>query len=138
MIARGQGGAIVNITSMNGVVAGPTSGAYAATKAGVALLTQQMALEWGRFRIRANSVAPGLIDAGMSARILADPAVRRAREQKIPLGRLGTGDDIARAVLFLASDEAAYVTGQNLLVDGGVTHSIIAQLPRPAHVERGQ
>jgi NAD(P)-dependent dehydrogenase (short-subunit alcohol dehydrogenase family) len=138
MIARGQGGAIVNITSMNGVVAGPTSGAYAATKAGVALLTQQMALEWGRFGIRANSVAPGLIDAGMSARILADPAVRRARAEKIPLGRLGTGDDIARAVLFLASDEAAYVTGQNLLVDGGVTHSIIAHLPRPAHVERGQ
>ena len=138
MIARGTGGAIVNVTSMNGIVAGPTSGAYAATKAGVALLTQQMALEWGRFGIRANSVAPGLIDAGMSARILADPAVRRAREEKIPLGRLGSGDDIARVVLFLASDEASYVTGQNLLVDGGVTHSIIAHLPRPASVERGQ
>ena len=136
MIARGQGGAIVNVTSMNGVVPGPNAGAYGATKAALALLTQQMALEWGRFRIRVNAVAPGLIDAGMGAPILADPEVRRARESKVPLGRLGTADDIARVVLFLASDDAAYVTGQNLLVDGGVTHSIIAQLPRPASGEK--
>lgn len=135
MIARGSGGAIVNITSMNGVVAGPNAGAYGATKAAVALLTQQMAIEWGRFGIRVNAVAPGLIDAGMGAPILADPEVRRARESKVPLGRVGGADDVARVVLFLASDEAAYVTGQNVLVDGGVTHSIIAQLPRPASVE---
>jgi NAD(P)-dependent dehydrogenase (short-subunit alcohol dehydrogenase family) len=81
-------------------------------------------------------VAPGLIDAGMSAPILADPELRRARESRVPLGRLGTADDIARVVLFLASDDAAYVTGQNLLVDGGVTHSIISHLPRPPSVEK--
>ena len=138
MIARGRGGAIVNVTSMNGVMPGPNAGAYGATKAAVALLTQQMALEWGRFGIRVNAVAPGLIDAGMSAPILADPDFRRARESKVPLGRLGSADDVARAVHFLASDEAAYVTGQNLLVDGGVTHSIIAHLPRPASVERAK
>lgn len=136
MIARGRGGAIVNVTSMNGVVAGPNAGAYGASKAGVALLTQQMAIEWGRFGIRVNAVAPGLIDAGMSAPIHADPELRRARESRVPIGRLGSADDVARAVLFLAGDEAAYITGQNLLVDGGVTHSIIAHLPRPASVER--
>jgi NAD(P)-dependent dehydrogenase (short-subunit alcohol dehydrogenase family) len=136
MIARGQGGAIVNVTSMNGVLPGPNAGAYGATKAAVALLTQQMAIEWGRFGLRVNAVAPGLIDAGMSAPILAEPEFRRAREAKVPLGRLGTADDVARAVLFLAGDDAAYVTGQNLLVDGGVTHSLIAHLPRPASVEK--
>jgi NAD(P)-dependent dehydrogenase (short-subunit alcohol dehydrogenase family) len=138
MIARGRGGAIVSITSMNGVVPGPNAGAYGATKAAVALLTQQMAVEWGRFGIRVNAVAPGLIDAGMSAPILAAPELRRARESKVPIGRLGSADDIARVVLFLASDAAAYVTGQNVLVDGGVTHSIISHLPRPASVEKAK
>ncbi len=134
-IGAGRGGAIVNVTSMNGVAAGPNAGAYGPSKAAVALLTAQMALEWGRFGIRVNAVAPGLIDAGMSAPIYADADVRAARESKVPLGRLGTAEDIARAVLFLASDDAAYVTGQNLLVDGGVTGSVIAHLPRPLAVD---
>lgn len=130
-------GTIVNITSMNGVAAGPNAGAYGATKAAVALLTSQMAIEWGPSSIRVNAVAPGLIDAGMSEPIYADPATRQARESKIPLGRLGTADDIASVVLFLASDEARYVHGQNIVVDGGVTGSVIAHLPRPAAVDRG-
>lgn len=135
MIAKGSG-AIVNVTSMNGVAPGPNAGAYGASKAGVALLTQQMALEWGPHGVRVNAVAPGLIDAGMSAPIYADAEIRRARESKVPLGRLGRAEDIAKAVLFLASDDASYVTGQNLLVDGGVTMGIIGQLPRPRSVER--
>lgn len=135
MIARGSG-CIVNVTSMNGVAPGPNAGAYGATKAGVALLTQQMALEWGPHGVRVNAVAPGLIDGGMSAPIYADETVRRARESKVPLGRLGRPEDIANTVLYLASDAAAYVTGQNLLVDGGVTMGIIGQLPRPQSVER--
>ncbi len=134
-IAAERPGVIVNVTSMNGVVAGPRGGAYGATKAAVALLTSQMAIEWGPHGIRVNAVAPGLIDAGMSAPIYADPATRQARESKVPLGRLGTGDDVARTVLFLASDDAAYITGQNILVDGGVTGSVIAHLPRPAAVD---
>lgn len=135
MLADG-GGAIVNVTSMNGVAPGPNAGAYGASKAGVALLTQQMALEWGPHGVRVNAVAPGLIDAGMSTPIYADPEMREARESKVPLGRLGRAEDVARAVLFLASEESAYVTGQNLLVDGGVTMGIIGQLPRPRSVER--
>ncbi|MDA8366204.1 MAG: SDR family NAD(P)-dependent oxidoreductase [Actinomycetota bacterium] len=134
-MAASGGGAIVNITSMNGVAPGPNAGAYGATKAGIALLTQQMAVEWGRYGIRVNCVAPGLINAGMSEPIFADSAVREARQSKVPLGRLGSGEDIASAVSFLASDQASYITGQNLLVDGGVTMSIIANLPRPESVD---
>lgn len=131
----GRPGVIVNITSMNGVAAGPNAGAYGATKAAVALLTSQMAIEWGPHSIRVNAVAPGLIDAGMSEPIYADPETRRARESKVPLGRLGTADDIADVVLFVASDAAGYLHGQNIVVDGGVTGSVIAHLPRPASVE---
>lgn len=133
MAAQG-GGSIVNITSMNGVAPGPGSGAYGATKAGLTLLTQQMAIEWAPMGVRVNAVAPGLINDGMSLPIYADQATRQARESKVPAGRLGTADDVAAAVLFLAGDQAAYITGQNLLVDGGVTMSMIANLPRPAAV----
>lgn len=134
-MAAGRPGVVVNLTSMNGVMAGPNAGAYGASKAAIALLTSQMAIEWGPHGIRVNAVAPGLIDAGMSAPIYADPATREARESKVPLGRLGTAKDIADVVLFLASDSAAYVHGQNIVVDGGVTGSVIAHLPRPASVD---
>lgn len=129
-----DGGSIVNIGSMNGVAPGPNAGAYGATKAGVHLLTQQMALEFAP-RIRVNAVAPGLIDAGMSAPIYSDPATRAAREAKVPLGRLGRGVDVARAALWLASGDAGYITGHVLVVDGGVTMAMIANLPRPAGVD---
>lgn len=135
MAAAGQGGAIVALTSINGVAPGPNAGAYGATKAAVALLMAQLAIEFGPDGVRANAVAPGLIDGGMSGPIYADGAVRAARSQRVPLGRLGTEDDIARAVLFLGSAEAAYVSGQELVVDGGVVPSIIAALPRPQTVD---
>ena len=129
-----HGGTIVNISSMNGVAAGPNSGAYGPTKAAIGLLTEQMALEWAP-TIRVNAVAPGLIDAGMSEPLYADPATRTARESRVPLGRLGQADDIAAAVLWLASDDAGYVTGQTLVVDGGVTGAILTTLPRPRSVD---
>lgn len=135
MIAAGRPGAIVTVTSMNGVAPGPNAGAYGATKAGIALLTQQMALEWGPRGIRVNAVAPGLIDAGMSEPIYADPEMRARRSARVPLGRLGTADEVADVVLFLLSDRAAYVNGVELLVDGGVTMSVIGTLPRPRSVD---
>jgi NAD(P)-dependent dehydrogenase (short-subunit alcohol dehydrogenase family) len=136
MRAEEIAGSIINITSMNGVAPGPNGGAYGATKSGIALLTQQMAIEWGPWGIRVNAVAPGMILAGMSEQVFADPVIREARESKVPLGRLGAAEDIAAMVAFLASDQASYVTGQNILVDGGVTMSIIANLPRPASVDK--
>jgi NAD(P)-dependent dehydrogenase (short-subunit alcohol dehydrogenase family) len=135
VIGAEQSGAIVAVTSMNGVAAGPNAGAYGATKAGIARLTTQMALEWGPLGIRANAVAPGLIDAGMSEPIYADPEIRRLRSERVPVGRLGTGADVASVVLFLLSAEASYVNGTELLVDGGVTGSVISSLPRPWSVD---
>lgn len=135
MIDGAVAGSIVTVTSMNGVAAGPNAGAYGATKAAVARLTQQMALEWGSHGIRCNAVAPGLIDAGMSAPIYADDAIRDARRTAVPLRRLGTDQEVADVVAFLLSDEASYVNATEVLVDGGVTASIIARLPRPADVD---
>lgn len=135
MIAAGKPGNIVSIASMNGVVPGPNSGAYTSTKAGIALLTKQMAVEWGPHGIRVNSIAPGLIDAGMSNVVHADLDIRREREARIPLRRLGTADDIANLVTFLASDASSYITGENILVDGGITMSILSTLPRPKSVD---
>jgi len=134
-IELGRPGVIVNVTSMNGVAAGPNAGAYGSSKAAIALLTSQMAIEWGPLGIRVNAVAPGLIDAGMSEPIYADQATRAARESKVPLRRLGRAEDVADMVMFLASERAAYVTGQNVMVDGGVTSSVIAHLPRPEAVD---
>jgi NAD(P)-dependent dehydrogenase (short-subunit alcohol dehydrogenase family) len=135
MMAAGRPGSIVAVTSMNGVAPGPNAGAYGATKAGVALLTKQMALEWGPHAIRANAVAPGLIDAGMSEPIYDDPDIRSRRTDRVPLRRLGTSADVARVVLFLLSGDAGYVSGTEVLVDGGVTNAIIATLPRPRSVD---
>ena len=135
MIEAGQHGSIVTVTSMNGVAPGPNSGAYGSTKAAVALLTQQMALEWGPFGIRANAIAPGLINAGMSEPIYADDEIRARRESSVPLRRLGAAEEVAAAALFLLSDAASYISGTELLVDGGVTMSVIASLPRPQSVD---
>jgi len=135
LVGEGRHGAIVNVTSMNGVMPGPNSGAYGPTKSAIGLLTKQMALEWGPLGIRVNAVAPGLIDAGMSSPIYADPQVRAMREGRVPLGRLGRADDVSRAVLWLLSDASEYITGDELLVDGGVTMSVIASLPRPQAVD---
>lgn len=124
-----SGGVIINVTSKNGIHPVPGTGAYGPSKAGVAMLTQIMALEWAHLGIRVNSVAPGALIDGMSAPLYADPADRAAREATIPAGRLGTAEDIAAAVAFLASERASYITGQNLVVDGGVTATILSGLP---------
>jgi NAD(P)-dependent dehydrogenase (short-subunit alcohol dehydrogenase family) len=124
------GGAIVNLASINAIHPSPNCGAYAAAKAGVMALTQHMSMEWGEYGIRVNAIAPGFIDAGMSKPFYENDTVRNNRAAAVPLGRLGTADDVARAVLFLASGEADYVTGQTLTVDGGVINSVLLHLPR--------
>jgi NAD(P)-dependent dehydrogenase (short-subunit alcohol dehydrogenase family) len=129
MAPRGRG-SIVNITSINAITPAPGSGAYPAAKAGLAALTEHMALEWGPLGLRVNCVAPGFIDAGMSAPIYANPKVRASRGGAVPMRRLGTADEVAQAVMFLASDAASYINGHQLAVDGGVVHSVLLQLPR--------
>lgn len=129
MLPRGSG-AIVNITSIGGINPAPGGGAYGATKSGLAALTQLMSVEWGPQGIRVNAVAPGFINAGMSAPFFEDAVVRDVRSSGVPLRRLGSAEDVAGAVMFLASDEASYMSGQQLIVDGGVTHAVLAALPR--------
>ena len=108
----------------------PDAGAYPASKAAVAKLTEQLALSLGPSGVRVNAVAPGFIDAGMSAPIYADPQVREVRGASVPLGRIGSAEDVAEIVAFLASDKAGYIHGQHILVDGGVFCSLKNHLPR--------
>lgn len=134
-MAAAGGGAIVNLASINGIAAAPNAGAYTTTKAGVVMLGEHMAMEWAGLGIRVNTVAPGLINAGMSDAIYADPEVRRLRESRVPLGRLGSAEDVAETVLFLGSEKAAYITGQMIAVDGGITKSTLLGLARPRSVD---
>ena len=116
------GGSIVNISSTAGLVGSPYSGAsYAATKGAVRLFTKATAIQYAKESIRCNSVHPGLLETPMTQDMLADAAHREERTQRIPLGRVGTAEDVANGVLYLASDEASFVTGSELVIDGGAT-----------------
>lgn len=123
LIAAGLPGAIVNISSTAGLVADASepSAHYNASKAGVLALTRQMAVEWAPHGIRANAVCPGVIDTPM-LRLMDDPAAGAAYlAAGVPQGRLGTADEVAAVITFLASDDASYLTGAAVPVDGGVT-----------------
>nr|WP_047165926.1 SDR family oxidoreductase [Sphingomonas sp. Y57] len=129
MVGRGSGH-VVSITSTNAYNPGPGSGAYPASKIALLQLMKQFALEYGEAGLRFNSIAPGFIDGGMSTPIYADPKVRAVRSAGVPLKRLGVPEDIAHAVLMLDAEESSYITGVDLLVDGGVTHAVLKNLPR--------
>ena len=116
------GGSIVNISSTAGLVGSPYSGAsYAATKGAVRLFTKATAIQYAKEGIRCNSVHPGLLETPMTQDMLADAVHREERTQRIPLGRVGTAEDVAYGVLYLASDESSFVTGSELVIDGGAT-----------------
>ena len=115
------GGAIVNTASISGTRPAAGEGPYAAAKAAVAALTATAALEYGP-RIRVNAVAPGMIDTALTQPLLqVFPEQRERFERDTPIGRVGTPEDVADVVVFLCSDMARFVTGQNLIVDGGLT-----------------
>ena len=116
---RKQRGAIVNVASIAAVRASPGQANYAAAKAGVLSLTATLAAELASKGVRVNAVVPGMLTTGMGERL--DRRIADGRRAAIPLGRFGEGDEVARAVLFLASDDASYVVGQSLVVDGGLS-----------------
>ena len=130
MVKEDKKGSIINITSINSSNPGPRVGAYSASKLGLYSLTKLMALEWGEYGIRVNAIAPGFTDAGMSKPIYKNPNIRNSRGKAVPLQRLGSAEDIANTVLFLASEEASYINANEIVVDGGVIHSVLMHLPR--------
>lgn len=120
-----RGGSIINLGSVTAIVGTPGIAAYTASKGAVVALTRQMAIDYADDAIRVNSMSPGTIDTPMLARAVAladDQEKARAGFDAIhPIGRVGTPDEIARATVFLASDESSFVTGSNLIIDGGYT-----------------
>lgn len=127
------GGSIVHNASIAARNPTPQTGAYSVAKAGVAMLSRQLAVEWGPFGIRSNCVSPGMILTPFSQSMYDKPGVREARCATIPARRIGEPDDIVSAVLFLASDQAAYITGADLGIDGGFAGNLLGLIPRAGY-----
>ena len=120
------GGSIVNVASFVALVGAATAQmAYTASKGGVLAMTRELAVEYARRGIRANSICPGPIETPLLAELLSDPERRQRRLVHIPIGRFGRPEEIAKAALFLASDDASFVTGSALVVDGGITAAYV-------------
>jgi NAD(P)-dependent dehydrogenase (short-subunit alcohol dehydrogenase family) len=125
MIASG-GGSIVNVASFVAWMGAATSQtAYTASKGAVLAMTREIAVEYARRGIRCNALCPGPIDTPLLAELLSDDARRQRRFVHIPMGRLGRADEIARAAMFLASDDSSFMTGASLIVDGGITAAYV-------------
>jgi NAD(P)-dependent dehydrogenase (short-subunit alcohol dehydrogenase family) len=136
MIKRG-GGVILNISSVNGIISNPGFSAYSAAKGGVEILTKNLAIDYGLQGIRVVSIAPGLVENEGAVRWLtSDPDEMRAARDPYLVGRWGQPIDIANAALFLASDEASFITGTTLVVDGGLTCQSPEATGRPSFRKR--
>jgi NAD(P)-dependent dehydrogenase (short-subunit alcohol dehydrogenase family) len=112
---------IVNVASMLAHYGAPNLLTYAASKGGVAMLTRNLAVEWAPFGIRVNAVSPGYIETSLTAKIFSVERYRQTIVRRTPMGRLGNPEDLARVIAFLLSDDARFVTGQIIPVDGGIT-----------------
>ena len=126
-------GAACFISSMSGQLPHAGSGAYSPSKAALTLLAQTLALEWAPDGIRVNVVSPGMTRTGMTEQMYVDPEIKKAREDIIPLGRIGDPMDVANVIEFLVGPLSSYVTGQDVCVDGGFSKSILSHIPgRPS------
>jgi NAD(P)-dependent dehydrogenase (short-subunit alcohol dehydrogenase family) len=120
------GGSIVNVASFVAWMGAATSQtAYTASKGAVLAMTREIAVEYARRGVRCNALCPGPIDTPLLAELLADPARRERRFVHIPMGRLGQAEELAKAALFLASEDSSYMTGASLVVDGGITAAYV-------------
>lgn len=117
----GGGGSIINISSIMGIVGSPTSPAYSAAKGAIRIFTKSTALQYARENIRVNSVHPGYADTPLTREVFAPGEVRESLLRQTPMRRLGTAEDIAWGIVYLASEESAFVTGSELVIDGGMT-----------------
>lgn len=124
-------GSIVHVSSIAGRNAQGQSGAYSVSKAGVIMLSQQLANEWGPHGIRSNVVSPGMVITPMSQAFYDTPGVTERRAAVVPSRRVGQPQDIADAILFLASDRSSYVNGDEITVDGGYVNMLMNLVPRP-------
>ncbi|WP_395156370.1 SDR family NAD(P)-dependent oxidoreductase [Ilumatobacter sp.] len=129
-----RGGSIVNVVSIAAHSPNPSVGSYSPSKTAVLAFTRQTAVEWGPRGVRANAVGPGFVPTPGTGDVYDDDRVRAIRASVVPLRRLGEPVDVANVVGFLAGPESAYVTGQVIYVDGGVTESLMTLIPRPADV----
>lgn len=133
------GGSITAVASMSGLTPHPGYGAYSAAKAALIMLCRQLAQEWAADGIRVNTVCPGMIRTPLTEPVYQDAETLLKREALVPLGRIGRADDIGAAVAFLASAGASYITGQNLVVDGGISDHMLTMIPgRPGKPPVGQ
>lgn len=119
MVEQGESGRILNVTSISGIMGVGGIGAYTAAKGAIMALTKALAVELGPAGVTVNALAPGAIDTPLNA-VAYTPAVRRVYEERIPLGRIGSPEEVADVAVFLASDAARYITGQQIVVDGGL------------------
>ncbi len=127
-LARSRG-AIVAVASISALFPFPGLGAYSPAKAGLVMLCRQLAQEWAADGIRVNSVSPGLIRTPLTEPIYRDPSLLQRRQDAVPLGRIGTPEDVARAIVHLAGNDAGYVTGIDLRLDGGLGDRVLATIP---------
>jgi NAD(P)-dependent dehydrogenase (short-subunit alcohol dehydrogenase family) len=125
-LLRAGGGSIVNTASFVALMGAATSQiAYTASKGGVLAMTREIAVEYARRGIRANALCPGPVDTPLLQQLLAEPAARARRMVHVPMGRLARASEVARAALYLASDESSYVNGTAFVVDGGITAAYV-------------
>jgi len=120
------GGSIINVASFVALVGAATAQiAYTSSKGGVLAMTREIAVEWARKGIRANALCPGPVHTPLLEELLSDPARRDRRLVHVPMGRLAVAEEVAKAALFLASDDSSYMTGASLVVDGGITAAYV-------------